>query len=140
MDVERTIARRWLKPAVCAVGLELPGVGGVSPIGGDDLVPDFRGPTSIFNREDHLDSSVEIPFHQISATEIYHHRLYVPRVEVSETADAQWTRTQEARWGLTFAALSPASGTTLAVWLTDDPAVLLATPGGGSLAAPGKSD
>ncbi|PWK83187.1 hypothetical protein C8D88_11172 [Lentzea atacamensis] len=77
---------------------------------------------------------------QISATEIYHHRLYVPRVEVSETADAQWTRTQEARYGLTFAALSPASGTTLAVWLTDDPAVLLATPGGGSLAVSGKSD
>jgi hypothetical protein len=72
---------------------------------------------------------------QISATEIYHHRLYVPRAEVSETQDAQWTRTQEARWGLTFAALAPATGTTLAVWLTDDPAVLLAPPsGGGTLA------
>lgn len=66
---------------------------------------------------------------QISATEIYHHRLYVPRAEVSETQDAQWTRTQEARWGLTFAALAPATGTTLAVWLTDDPAVLVAPTG-----------
>lgn len=71
---------------------------------------------------------------QISATEIYHHRLYVPRAEVSETQDAQWTRTQEARWGISFAALAPASGTTLAVWLTDDPAVLLAPPNGGTLA------
>ncbi|MER5262249.1 hypothetical protein ABTZ99_09240 [Actinosynnema sp. NPDC002837] len=72
---------------------------------------------------------------QISATEIYHHRLYVPRAEVSETQDAQWTRTQEARWGISFAALAPAAGTTLAVWLTDDPAVMLAPPsGGGTLA------
>ena len=71
---------------------------------------------------------------QISATEIYHHRLYVARAEVSETQDAQWTRTQEARWGISFAALAPASGTTLAVWLTDDPAVLLAPPNGGTLA------
>lgn len=72
---------------------------------------------------------------QISATEVYNHRLYIPRVEVSETSDSQWTRTQEARWGLTFAALSPASGTTLAVWLTNDPAVLLAIPGATALTA-----
>jgi hypothetical protein len=76
---------------------------------------------------------------QISATQVYNHRLYIPRVEVSETADSQWTRTQEARWGLTFAALSPASGTTLAVWLTNDPAVLLAAPGGASLTADANS-
>lgn len=43
------------------------------------------------------------------------------------------TRTQEARWGLTFAALAPATGTTLAVWLTDDPAVLPTAPNGGTL-------
>ncbi|NUT47324.1 MAG: hypothetical protein HOV94_08430 [Saccharothrix sp.] len=72
---------------------------------------------------------------QLSATEVYHHRLYVPRAEVSETQDAQWTRTQEARWGLTFIALAPATGSTLAVWLTDDPAVLLATPNPSALAA-----
>lgn len=72
----------------------------------------------------------------VSATQVYHHRLYVPRAEVSETQDAQWSRTQEARWGLTFAALAPIGGSTaLAVWLTDDPAVLLAAPGGGALAA-----
>ncbi|XVV06341.1 hypothetical protein ACQPW3_13495 [Actinosynnema sp. CA-248983] len=62
---------------------------------------------------------------QISATEVYHHRLYVPRAEVSETAEAQWSRTREARWGMTFSALAPAGGSTvLAVWLTDDPAVV----------------
>ncbi|NKE55439.1 phage tail protein [Lentzea sp. PSKA42] len=72
---------------------------------------------------------------QVSATQVFNHRLYIPRVEVSETAESQWTRTQEARWGLTFAALSPASGTTLAVWLTNDPAVLLAAPSGASLTA-----
>ncbi|WNV82212.1 hypothetical protein [Umezawaea sp. Da 62-37] len=70
----------------------------------------------------------------VSATQAYHHRLYVPRAEVSETQDAQWSRTQEARWGLTFAALAPIGGSTaLAVWLTDDPAVLLAAPASGSL-------
>ncbi|ACU37159.1 hypothetical protein [Actinosynnema mirum] len=69
----------------------------------------------------------------ISPTEVYHHRLYLPRAEVSETQDSQWSRTQEARWGLTFAALAPTSGTTLAVWLTDDPAVLATAPGGGTL-------
>ncbi|GAA2658092.1 MULTISPECIES: hypothetical protein [Actinosynnema] len=69
----------------------------------------------------------------LSATEVYHHRLYLPRAEVSETQDSQWSRSQEARWGLTFAALAPATGTTLAVWLTDDPAVLATAPGGGTL-------
>jgi len=62
---------------------------------------------------------------QISAAEIYHHRLYIARAEVSETEDSQWSRTQEAQWGLTFSALAPAgSSTVLAVWLTDDPAVI----------------
>ncbi|KOV81708.1 hypothetical protein [Nocardia sp. NRRL S-836] len=28
---------------------------------------------------------------EISETEIYHHRLYIPRAEVSETDDAQWS-------------------------------------------------
>ena len=75
---------------------------------------------------------------QVSATEIYHHRLYVPRAEVSDTDDAQWSRSQENRWGMTFSALSPiGTTTTLAVWLTDDPAVMLTPPtqsggGGGS--------
>lgn len=64
---------------------------------------------------------------QISLTEIYHHRFYIARAEVSETEDAQWSRTQEAQWGLTFSALAPAgSSTVLAVWLTDDPAVIAA--------------
>lgn len=73
---------------------------------------------------------------QISDTEIYHHRLYVPRAEVSETDEAQWSRTQEARWGMTFAALAPAGGSTiLAVWLTDDPAVIAASGGALALAA-----
>jgi hypothetical protein len=62
---------------------------------------------------------------QISASEVYHHRLYVPRAEVSETSEAQLSRQQEARWGITFAALAPPGGSTvLAVWLTDDPAVV----------------
>jgi hypothetical protein len=65
----------------------------------------------------------------VSDTEIYHHRLYLPRAEVSETEDAQWSRTQENRWGMTFAALAPVGGSTvLGVWLTDDPAVLAAAP------------
>jgi hypothetical protein len=65
----------------------------------------------------------------VSDTEVYHHRLYLPRAEVSETEDAQWSRTQEARWGMTFAALAPVGGSTvLAVWLTDDPAVIAAAP------------
>ncbi|GLZ42236.1 hypothetical protein Acsp05_58600 [Actinokineospora sp. NBRC 105648] len=44
---------------------------------------------------------------QISDTETYRHRLYIPRAEVSETDEAQWRRTQEARWGTNFAALAP---------------------------------
>ncbi|WP_158885079.1 phage tail protein [Amycolatopsis anabasis] len=65
----------------------------------------------------------------ISETEIYSHRLYVPRAEVSETEEAQLSRTQEARWGLTFSALAPEQGSTiLAVWLTNDPAVILSAP------------
>ncbi len=65
----------------------------------------------------------------VSDTEVYHHRLYLPRAEVSETEDAQWSRTQENRWGMTFAALAPVGGSTvLGVWLTDDPAVLAAPP------------
>lgn len=74
----------------------------------------------------------------ISETEIYHHRLYIPRAEVSETDDAQWSRTQEARWGMSFSALAPpGASTTLAVWLTDDPAVINGL--GSSLAAADKS-
>ncbi len=57
----------------------------------------------------------------VSDTEVYHHRLYLSGAEVSETEDAQWSRTQENRWGMTFAALSPIDGSTvLEVWLTDD--------------------
>ncbi|MBM7771727.1 hypothetical protein JOD54_001931 [Actinokineospora baliensis] len=66
---------------------------------------------------------------QISDSEIYHHRLYIPRAEVSETDESQWSRGQEARWGMTFAALAPTGGSTvLAVWLTDDPAVIDTSP------------
>ncbi|SDC25816.1 phage tail tube protein [Actinokineospora iranica] len=62
---------------------------------------------------------------RISATEIYHHRLFIPRADVSETDDAQWSGQQEARWGMTFVALAPVGGSTvLAAWLTDDPAVI----------------
>ncbi|GAB3873766.1 hypothetical protein ACFQ1S_23020 [Kibdelosporangium lantanae] len=65
----------------------------------------------------------------ISDTEVYHHRLFLPRAEVSETEDAQWSRSQENRWGMTFAALAPVGGSTvLGVWLTDDPAVLATPP------------
>ncbi|MFI9381234.1 hypothetical protein [Kutzneria sp. NPDC052558] len=75
---------------------------------------------------------------QISAAETYHHRLFIARAEVSETEDAQWSRTQEAQWGLTFSALAPAgSSTVLAVWLTDDPAVIASAAA--SLAATGNS-
>ena len=75
---------------------------------------------------------------RLSDTEVYHHRLYIPRAEVSETQESQWTRTQEARWGMTFSALAPIGGSTvLAVWLTDDPAVLTATPAPTAVAASG---
>jgi len=65
----------------------------------------------------------------VSDTEIYSHRLYLPRAEVSETQDSQFSRTKEAQWGMTFSALAPAAGRTyVAVWLTNDPAVLLGAP------------
>ncbi len=71
---------------------------------------------------------------RISATEVYAHRLFVPRAEVTETADVKWTRTAEAQWGMTFTALAPTDGSpALAVWLTNDPAV--APPGGQTFAA-----
>jgi hypothetical protein len=74
---------------------------------------------------------------QLSATEIYHHRLYIPRAEVSETDEAQWSRSQEARWGMTFAALAPpGASTVLAVWLTDDPAVVAGLGGASVLDTP----
>lgn len=61
---------------------------------------------------------------RISAVEVYHHRLYIPRADVNENEEAQLSRTQEAKWGITFAALADAHGSNvLAVWLTDDPAV-----------------
>lgn len=73
----------------------------------------------------------------VSSTEVYNHRLYLPRAEVSETQDAQFSRTQEARWGMTFAALAPPKGKTfIAVWLTNDPAVLF----GASAIASGGQD
>ncbi|GAA2807622.1 hypothetical protein GCM10010452_40330 [Crossiella cryophila] len=62
----------------------------------------------------------------VSDTESYSHRRYLPRAEVSETQDSQFSRTREARWGMTFSALAPAKGRSyVAVWLTNDPAVLL---------------
>ncbi|MBP2479101.1 hypothetical protein JOF53_007973 [Crossiella equi] len=78
---------------------------------------------------------------QVSDTEVYSHRLYLPRAEVTETEEAQWSRTQEARWGLTFSALAPPGGSTvLAVWLTNDPAVLAATTPPGGFAALAAND
>jgi hypothetical protein len=72
---------------------------------------------------------------EVSPLEVYHHRLYVPRAEVSETDEAQWTRTRENRWGITFSALAPAgSSTVLAIWLTDDPAVVAGLGGASGLA------
>ncbi|WET76897.1 hypothetical protein P3102_22605 [Amycolatopsis sp. QT-25] len=65
----------------------------------------------------------------VSDEEVYSHRLYLPRAEVSETEDSQFSRTQEARWGMTFSALAPPKGKTyIAVWLTNDPAVLFGAP------------
>lgn len=63
------------------------------------------------------------------ADDIYHHRLYVPRVEVTETDDVEIRRTKEKVWGMRFSALAPAGASTvLAVWLTDDPAVVAGAP------------
>ncbi|MGI8310668.1 hypothetical protein [Saccharopolyspora hattusasensis] len=60
---------------------------------------------------------------RISAIEVYHHRLYIARTDVSENEEAQLSRTQEAKWGITFAALADQNGSnTLVAWLTDDPA------------------
>ncbi|WP_409182941.1 hypothetical protein F9C11_00225 [Amycolatopsis sp. VS8301801F10] len=65
----------------------------------------------------------------VSEEETYSNRPYLRRAEVSETEDAQFSRTQEARWGLTFSALAPPKGKTyIAVWLTNDPAVLFGAP------------
>ncbi|MFC4080903.1 hypothetical protein ACFSYJ_08735 [Amycolatopsis samaneae] len=65
----------------------------------------------------------------VSDTEIYSHRLWLPRAEVSETQDTQFSRVAENRWGMTFAALAPPKGKTfVAVWLTNDPAVLMGAP------------
>src|SRR5215216_4455177 len=70
MDIERRFAARRLDPAVCAVWLELPSVGGIPPIGRDDLVSDLRCPTPIFNGEDHFDSPVKIALHQVGTAKI----------------------------------------------------------------------
>lgn len=49
-------------------------------------------------------------------------RLYIPKVEVSETGDVALSRTEATGFSLTFAAVAPASGDALATWLTNDPA------------------
>ena len=49
-------------------------------------------------------------------------------VEAVPVEEAQWSRTAEARWGMTFAALAPVAGSTVAVWLTNDPAVVVSAP------------
>jgi hypothetical protein len=68
----------------------------------------------------------------------FHHRLFIPRVEVTETDDVEIKRTKEKVWGMRFSALAPAGASTvLAVWLTDDPAVIAAAPT--SLLAEGKT-
>src|SRR5215210_3616087 len=69
MDIERRFAARRLDPAVCAVWLELPRVGGIPEIGRDDLVSDLRCPTPILDREDHLDPPIKIAFHQVRAAQ-----------------------------------------------------------------------
>ncbi len=49
-------------------------------------------------------------------------RLYIPRAELSETGDVQVTRTAPQAFQMTWSALAPSSGTTLATWLTNDAA------------------
>lgn len=49
-------------------------------------------------------------------------RLYIPKVEVSETGDVSLSRTEATGYSLTFAAVAPADGDALASWLTNDPA------------------
>jgi hypothetical protein len=49
-------------------------------------------------------------------------RLYIPRAELSETGDVQVTRTQAQAFQMTWSALAPDTGDTLATWLTNDPA------------------
>ncbi|MFE6611504.1 hypothetical protein [Amycolatopsis sp. NPDC057786] len=45
-------------------------------------------------------------------TTLARHHLYLPPAEVSETQDSQFSRTQEARWGMTFSALATPKGKT----------------------------
>ena len=49
------------------------------------------------------------------------HRLIIPRGMVQETGEATLGREQEIRLPITFAAMSPTSGTVLGTWLTHDP-------------------
>lgn len=51
-----------------------------------------------------------------------HRRLYIPKCEVSEVGDSAVTRNAAQTYALTFAALTPTSGTVLATWFTDDSA------------------
>lgn len=47
-------------------------------------------------------------------------RLYVPQVEIVETGDMTLNRTSPQNAPLTFEAVAPSSGTTLATWFTTD--------------------
>ncbi|MCP3800320.1 hypothetical protein NLX83_13735 [Allokutzneria sp. A3M-2-11 16] len=87
----------------------------------------YRGVISATPRSD-IRSLVLNWVDQVSDTEVYRHRLWLPRCEVTETEETKITRAQESQWGMTFAALAPPDGDTLAVWLTDDPAVLMPAP------------
>jgi hypothetical protein len=49
-------------------------------------------------------------------------RLQLPKVEVTEVGDVSLARTSATAFPVTFGALAPDSGTTLATWLTTDPA------------------
>ena len=49
-------------------------------------------------------------------------RLQVPKVEVTEVGDVSLARNSATAFPVTFGALAPDTGTTLATWLTTDPA------------------
>lgn len=48
-------------------------------------------------------------------------RLWIPKVEVTETGDTALNRGAATGTSLTFTAVAPSSGSTLATWLTNDP-------------------
>ena len=51
----------------------------------------------------------------------FKHRIYIPRAEVTDTGDVTVSRSATA-FQITFSALAPSTGSTLASWFTNDPA------------------